>query len=227
MKKKLIPLLFIISLLFTGCDFLFNLLSDISIDLSVYGFGKDSVVLSWTTDIENARYNIYVKDKNNAITCVEENWGKTDYFVVSDDKSSYAIGVLVDDSEILQTSFVYPKLEPGSGFPVKAEISEDSYLGVEFLYPSNVDYFSLEIIKEGASTIIPTTKNSAAEMTSYLFPLRYEKNSHNNQFSIVFTKGKKDSGVQYKSAPYYFDYDAHIQATEKKPVTFYPDLWNN
>jgi hypothetical protein len=45
-------------------------------------------------------------------------------------------------------------------------------------------------------------------MGSYLFPLEYEKNSHNNYFIIIFTIDEKE----YKSAPYYFDYDHHLQA---------------
>ena len=227
MKKKIFCLFILFSLLFTGCDFLNDVLTNVlneaienptdnplnnpfdfpEPEFSVLGFSKESVVLTWATEESNVRYNIYVKDKNGIVTCVEENYGYSNYFVSSDDKSSYAIGILLNDIEIYKTSFKYPNLEEGKGFPSYAKISDDSYLGVECLYPSNVDLFSLKGEKENGETY-HTKKYTAKELNSYLLPIRYEKNSHNNFYKLVFTIDE----TEYISAPYYFDYDHHLQA---------------
>lgn len=238
MKKNLVCLILISLFLFVGCDtlltqFVNDVLEDNetqkynydgTVEFSVWGFSEDSVVLSWGTDKENVRYNVYVKNKNGEEKCVESNYGKINFFVSSDNKSSYAIGILLNDKEVYRTDFIYPKLEEKAGFPVSGEISSEGKLGVEFSYPSNVDFFSLEITKEDSSVIIPTNKFAAAEMSSYLLPLRYDENSHNNKFVIVFTIGDKETGEEYKSAPYYFDYEAHTEAKTNGSVNFYPTL---
>ena len=156
MKKFVIFLLFISSFYFFGCEFILDSIKDnqttndyyddeededleqieIDVNFTVQAFNKDSVVLQWSTDLSNVRYNIYVKDNLGVFDCIEENYGKKNYFVNSDDKSSYAIGILLDEEEIFVTNFVYPELENEKGFPVYGEISDNGYIGVEFLYPS-------------------------------------------------------------------------------------------
>ena len=231
MKNKLFYILVLFSLIFTGCELLsgdfYNATPtnkiEMDVDFSVYGFSQDSVVLQWSTEETNVRYNIYVKNKDRIIERVKANYGKTDYFVKSDDQSSYAVGVLMNDKEVFRTDFVYPDLAEGKGFPVSARISETGKLGIEFLYPSNVEKYLLHIQKEDSNTIIPTKEYTAAEMSDYLFPLAYDENSHNNKFTIIFKIGD----VQYKSAPYYFDYAHHEEATKlssKESLTFYPSL---
>ncbi|MBQ7904383.1 MAG: hypothetical protein IJ361_01350 [Spirochaetaceae bacterium] len=242
MKKFIIFLLFISSFYFFGCEFILDSIKDnqttndyyddeededleqieIDVNFTVQAFNKDSVVLQWSTDLSNVRYNIYVKDNLGVFDCIEENYGKKNYFVNSDDKSSYAIGILLDEEEIFVTDFVYPELENEKGFPVYAEISDDGYLGVECLYPSNVDKFSLKGEKENGETY-HTEKYPAEELNHYLLPIRYEKNSRNNYFTLVFTIGE----TEYISAQYYFDYEHHTQAlklTEDEFLTFYPSL---
>ena len=54
-----------------------------------------------------------------------------DYFVKSDDQSSYAVGVLMNDKEVYRTDFVYPELAEGKGFPACIGIADDGYLGAE------------------------------------------------------------------------------------------------
>ena len=81
----------------------------------------------------------------------------------------------------------------------------------------------LHIQKENSETIVPTKEYSAADMNSYLFPLIYEEGSHNNKFTIIFKIGD----VQYKSAPYYFDYKHHEDAKKldlNESLTLYPSL---
>lgn len=239
MKKFVIFLLFISSFYFFGCEFILDSIKDnqstndyyddeededleqieIDVNFTVQAFNKDSVVLQWSTDLSNVRYNIYVKDNLGVFDCIEENYGKKNYFVNSDDKSSYAIGILLDEEEIFVTDFVYPELENEKGFPVYGEISDDGYIGVEFLYPSNVESFYVKGEKENNKTF-HTDKYTAEEMRSYLFPIRYEENSHNNWISVVFIINE----VEYVSSPYYFDYDAHLEAKENGSVTFYPSL---
>ena len=235
MKKLCLCLILITSILFFSCDLLTTLekLNDFTnyaeslVELKVTAFSEDSVILQWSTEEVNARYNIYVKDKDSNVKCVESNYGKTNYFVASDNKSSYAIGIIINGIEY-KTKYIYPAMEDSynskAGFPVTAKISEENLLGVEFFYPDNVDYFNLNIVKENKpNTIYPTTKYSAPEMGSYLFPLVYEKNSHNNYFIIIFTIDEKE----YKSAPYYFDYDDELKVRDqgkKGSITFYPDL---
>lgn len=239
MKKFIIFLLFISSFYFFGCEFILDSIKDnqstndyyddeededleqieIDVNFTVQAFNKDSVVLQWSTDLSNVRYNIYVKDNLGVFDCIEENYGKKNYFVNSDDKSSYAIGILLDEEEIFVTDFVYPELENEKGFPVYGEISDDGYIGVEFLYPSNVESFYVKGEKENNKTF-HTNKYTAEEMGSYLFPIRYEENSHNNWISVVFIINE----VEYVSSPYYFDYDAHLEAKENGSVTFYPSL---
>lgn len=234
MKNKLFYILVLFSLIFTSCELLFgdydgdsyvskeNII-EMDVDFSVYGFSQDSVVLQWSTEETNVRYNIYVKNKDRIIERVKANYGKTDYFVKSDDQSSYAVGVLMNDIEVFRTDFVYPDLAEGKGFPAYAEISKTGKLGIEFLYPSNVDLFSLYSRKENSDSITPTNKYPAAEMSDYVFPLDYEENSHNNYFVLIFTIGE----TEYKSAPYYFDYAHHEQAVEMgkgKYITLYPSL---
>ena len=234
MKNKLFYILVLFSLIFTSCELLFgdydgdsyvskeNII-EMDVDFSVYGFSQDSVVLQWSTEETNVRYNIYVKNKDKIIERVKANYGKTDYFVKSDDESSYAVGVLMNDKEVYRTDFVYPDLAEGKGFPAYIGIADDSYLGVECLYPSNVDLFSLYSRKENSDSITPTNKYPAAEMSDYVFPLDYEENSHNNYFVLIFTIGE----TEYKSAPYYFDYAHHEQAVEMgkgKYITLYPSL---
>lgn len=238
--KKFITFLFIIlSFSFFGCDLILDSLKndpiindyyndddddeileiDVEVDFTVQAFNEDSVVLQWSTDLSNVRYNIYVKDSYGYIDCVKENYGKTNYFVVSDDQSAYAIGILLDEQEVYMTNFIYPELEDEKGFPVTAEISSDGYLGVEFFYPSNVELFSVKGQKENGETF-HTTKYPAEEMKSFLHPIRYDENSHNNWITVIFTI----DDVEYVSAKYYFDYDAHTEAKEKGSVTFYPSL---
>lgn len=242
MKKKIFVAFILFSLLFTSCESLEglvnNTLEDLvnntletlpKVELSVLGFSKESVVLTWTTEYSNVRFNIYVKDKDGKITCVENNYGYSNYFVSSDDKSSYAIGVLTNDNEIYKTPFRYPNLVENQGFPAYIEISDDSYLGVECLYPSNVDLFSLKGTKENGKTY-HTKKYPAPELNSYMLPTRYDEGSHNNSFNLVFTIGE----TEYLSAPYYFDYDHHLQAKKlldeaenddaNKSITLYPSL---
>lgn len=234
MKNKLFYILVLFSLIFTGCELLFgdydndsyvskeNLI-EMDVDFSVYGFSQDSVVLQWSTEETNVRYNIYVKNKDRIIERVKANYGKTDYFVKSDDESSYAVGVLMNDKEVYRTDFVYPELAEGKGFPACIGIADDGYLGVECLYPSNVDLFSLYSRKENSDSITPTTKYPAAELNHYLLPIRYEENSHNNYFVLIFTIDE----TEYKSASYYFDYAHHEQAVEMgkgKYITLYPSL---
>lgn len=238
--KKFITFLFIIlSFSFFGCDSILDSLKndpiindyynddddefsntiDVEMDFLVQAFNEDSVVLQWSTDLSNVRYNIYVKDYYGYIDCVKENYGKTNYFVVSDNQSAYAIGVLLDEEEVYRTNFIYPDLVKEKGFPVTAEISSDGYLGVEFFYPSNVDLFSVKGQKENGETF-HTTKYPAEEMKSFLHPIRYDENSHNNWITVIFTI----DDVEYVSAKYYFDYDAHTEAKENGSVTFYPSL---
>ena len=230
MKNKLFYILVLFSLIFTGCELLsgdfYNATPtnkiEMDVDFSVYGFSQDSVVLQWSTEVTNVRYNIYVKNKDRIIERVKANYGKTDYFVKSDDESSYAVGVLMNDKEVYRTDFVYPELAEGKGFPAYIEIADDGYLGAECLYPSNVDLFSLNGEYENGEAF-HTIKYPAAELNHYLLSLRYEKNSHNNYFVLNFTIGE----TEYKSAPYYFDYAHHEQAVEAgkgKYITLYPSL---
>ena len=172
--------------------------SDEKIDFTVWGFSEECVVLNWKAERTGVRYKIYVKDKNKKVRCVENNYGKTNYFMASDSQSSYAIGILLDDKEIYRTNFIYPDLE-------------------------DVDLFSLLIVKENATKNITTKKFPAKELNHYLLPIRYEKNSHNNYFTLVFTIGE----TEYISAKYYFDYAHHTEASkldEDDFITFYPSL---
>ena len=247
--KKFITFLFIIlSFSFFGCDLIFDKITtdikdyyddyednyeddyeneyeddekiNVDMNFSVQAFSEDSVVLQWSTDLSNIRYNIYVKDSSGYIQCVKENYGKTNYFVVSDDQSAYSIGILLDEREIYTTNFIYPELEDEKGFPVHAEISETGNLGVEFFYPSNVELFSLKGQKENGETFQTTTKYPAEEMKSFLLPIIYDENSHNNWITVIFTI----DDVEYVSAKYYFDYSAHTEAEKNGSVTFYPSL---
>ena len=238
--KKFITFLFIIlSFSFFGCDLILDSLKndpiindyyndddddeileiDVEVNFTVQAFNEDSVVLQWSTDLSNVRYNIYVKNGRGEVELEKGNYGKTNYFVVSDDQSAYAIGLLLDDEEIYRTNFIYPELEDEKGFPVTAEISSDGNLGVEFFYPSNVELFSVKGQKENGETF-HTTKYPAEEMKSFLHPIRYDENSHNNWITVIFTI----DDVEYVSAKYYFDYDAHTEAKENGSVTFYPSL---
>ena len=239
MKKFITFLFLILSFSFFGCDLFFDSIKDdyddyydydddsveqieVDVDFTVQFFNEESVVLQWSADLSNVRYNIYIKDKDGLINCVEENYGKKNYFAVGDNKSAYAIGILLDEQEIYTTNFIYPELENEKGFPVYAEISDDGYLGVECLYPSNVDYFSLKGEKENKETY-HTKKYPAEELNHYLLPIRYEENSRNNYFTLVFTIGE----TEYISAKYYFDYAHHEEAsklTEDEFLTFYPSL---
>lgn len=234
MKKIIFCAFILFSLLFTSCEPLENFVNNTletlpTAELSVLGFSKESVVLTWTTEYSNARFNIYVKDKDGKITCVENNYGHSNYFVSSDDKSSYAIGILSNDREVYKTPFKYPSLAENKGFPASIEIADDSCLGVECFYPSNVDLFSIKGTKEDGETY-HTNKYPAAELNSFLLPILYEKGSHNNSFNLVFTIGE----VEYLSAPYYFDYEHHEQAQKlldeaenddaNKSITLYPTL---
>ncbi|MBQ1197098.1 MAG: hypothetical protein IIX47_00660 [Spirochaetaceae bacterium] len=243
MKKFITFLFLILSFSFFGCDFILDSIKndpfindyydededdsnvesiEVDVNFTVQAFSEESVVLQWSTDLSNVRYNIYVKDSFGYIDCVEENYGKKNYFAVGDNKSAYAIGILLDEEEIFVTNFVYPELEDENGFPVYAEISSDGFLGVECLYPSNVDYFSLKGVHENGETY-HTKKYSAEELNHYLLPIRYEENSRNNYFTLVFTIGE----TEYISAKYYFDYAHHEEAsklTEDEFLTFYPSL---
>ena len=230
MKNKLFYILVLFSLIFTGCELLsgdfYNATPtnkiEMDVDFSVYGFSQDSVVLQWSTEETNVRYNIYVKNKDRIIERVKANYGKTDYFIKSDDQSSYAVGVLMNDKEVFRTDFVYPDLAEGKGFPACIGIADDGYLGVECLYPSNVDLFSLNGEYENGEAF-HTIKYPAEELNHYLLPIRYEKNSHNNYFVLIFTIGE----TEYKSASYYFDYTHHEQAVEMgkgKYIKLYPSL---
>ena len=239
MKKFITILFLILSFSFFGCDLFFDSIKDdyddyydydddsveqieVDVDFTVQFFNEESVVLQWSADLSNVRYNIYIKDKDGLINCVEENYGKKNYFAVGDNKSAYAIGILLDEQEIYTTNFIYPELENEKGFPVYAEISDDGYLGVECLYPSNVDKFSLKGEKENGETY-HTIKYSAEGLNHYLLPIRYEENSRNNYFSLVFTIGE----TEYISAKYYFDYAHHEEAsklTEDEFLTLYPSL---
>ena len=244
--KKFITFLFIIlSFSFFGCDLILGKITtdikdfyddyednyeddyeneftntiDVEMDFLVQAFSEDSVVLQWSADLQNVRYIVYVKDQYGYVDTVEENYGRTNYFVSSDNASSYAIGVLLDEEEVYRTKFIYPELEDEKGFPITAEISSDGYLGVEFFYPSNVDKFYVKGEHENGETY-HTNKYTAEEMKSYMFPIRYEKNSHNNWITVIFTI----DDVEYVSAKYYFDYSAHTEAEKNGSVTFYPSL---
>ena len=242
--KKFITFLFIIlSFSFFGCDLIFDKITtdiqdfyddyeddyeneyeddekiNVDMNFSVQAFSEDSVVLQWSTDLSNIRYNIYVKDSSGYIQCVKENYGKTNYFVSSDDGSAYSIGILLDEREIYTTNFIYPELEDEKGFPVHAEISSAGNLAVEFFYPSNVDLFNVKGQKENGETF-HTTKYSADEMKSYLHQIEYDVNSHNNWITVIFTI----DDMEYVSAKYYFDYSAHTEAQKNGSVTFYPSL---
>ncbi len=239
MKKFITFLFLILSFSFFGCDLFFDSIKDdyddyydydddsveqieVDVDFTVQFFNEESVVLQWSADLSNVRYNIYIKDKDGLINCVEENYGKKNYFAVCDNKSAYAIGILLDEQEIYTTNFIYPELENEKGFPVYAEISDDGYLGVECLYPSNVDKFSLKGEKENKETY-HTKKYPAEELNHFLLPIRYEENSHNNYFTLVFTIDE----TEYISAKYYFDYAHHEEAlklTEDEFLTLYPSL---
>ena len=243
MKKFITFLFLILSFSFFGCDFILDSIKndpfindyydededdsnvesiEVDVNFTVQAFSEESVVLQWSTDLSNVRYNIYVKDSFGYIDCVEENYGKKNYFAVGDNKSAYAIGILLDEEEIFVTNFVYPELEKEKGFPVYAEISSDGFLGVECLYPSNVDYFSLKGVHENGETY-HTNKYTAEELNHYLLPIRYKENSHNNYFTLVFTIDE----TEYISAQFYFDYEHHTQAlklTEDEFLTFYPSL---
>ena len=129
----------------------------------------------------------------------------------------------IDWEYIWNKQTLYPELAEGKGFPADIGIADDGYLGVECLYPSNVDLFSLYSRKENSDSITPTNKYPAEELNHYLLPIRYEENSHNNYFVLIFTIGE----TEYKSAPYYFDYAHHEQAVEMgkgKYITLYPSL---
>ena len=96
MKKFVIFLLFISSLYFFGCEFILDSIKDnqstndyyddeededleqieVNVNFTVQAFNKDSVVLQWSTDLSNVRYNIYVKDNLGVFDCIEENYGK-------------------------------------------------------------------------------------------------------------------------------------------------------
>ena len=243
MKKFITFLFLILSFSFFGCDFILDSIKndpfindyydeeeddsnvesiEVDVNFTVQAFSEESVVLQWSTDLSNVRYNIYVKDSFGYIDCIEENYGKKNYFAVGDNKSAYAIGILLDEEEIYTTNFIYPELENEKGFPVYAEISDDGYLGVECLYPSNVDYFSLKGVHENGETY-HTKKYPAEELNHYLLPIRYEENSRNNYFTLVFTIGE----TEYISAKYYFDYAHHTEASkldEDDFITFYPSL---
>ena len=233
--KKFITFIFIIlSFSFFGCDLILDKMStdlknyfddefintiDVEMDFLVQAFSEDSVVLQWSVDLQNARYIVYVKDQYGYVDTVEENYGKTNYFVSSDKASSYAIGILQEDEEVYRTKFIYPELVKEKGFPVRAEISSDGYLGVEFFYPSNVDKFYVKGEHENGKTY-HTNKYTAEEMKSYMFPIKYEKNSHNNWITVIFII----DDAEYVSAKYYFDYSAHTEAEKNGSVTFYPSL---
>ena len=238
--KKFITFLFIIlSFSFFGCDFIFDKFTtdiknfydddhyeeeftnkiDVEMNFLVQAFNEDSVVLQWSVDLQNVRYIVYVKDQYGYVDTVEENYGRTNYFVSSDNASSYAIGVLLDEEEVYRTNFIYPDLVKEKGFPVHAEISSTGNLAVEFFYPSNVDLFNVKGQKESGATF-HTTKYSADEMKSYLHQIEYDVNSHNNWITVIFTI----DDVEYISAKYYFDYSAHTEAQKNGSVTFYPSL---
>ena len=233
--KKFITFLFIIlSFSFFGCDLILDKMStelknyfddefintiEVEMDFLVQAFSEDSVVLQWSVDLQNARYIVYVKDQYGYVDTVEENYGRTNYFVSSDKASSYAIGILQEDEEVYRTKFIYPELVKEKGFPVHAEISSDGNLAVEFFYPSNVDLFNVKGQKENGKSF-HTTKYSAEEMKSYLHKIEYDVNSHNNWITVIFTI----DDVEYVSARYYFDYSAHTEAQKNGSVTFYPSL---
>ena len=238
--KKFITFLFIIlSFSFFGCDFILDKITtdiqdfydddhyeeeftnkiDVEMNFLVQAFNEDSVVLQWSVDLQNVRYIVYVKDQYGYVDTVEENYGRTNYFVSSDNASSYAIGVLLDEEEVYRTNFIYPDLVKEKGFPVHAEISSTGNLAVEFFYPSNVDLFNVKGQKESGATF-HTTKYSADEMKSYLHQIEYDVNSHNNWITVIFTI----DDMEYVSAKYYFDYSAHTEAQKNGSVTFYPSL---
>ena len=137
-KNKLFYILVLFSLIFTGCELLsgdfYNATPtnkiEMDVDFSVYGFSQDSVVLQWSTEETNVRYNIYVKNKDRIIERVKANYGKTDYFVKSDDESSYAVGVLMNDKEVFRTDFVYPDLAGAKDFLQKQEFLKQEILAL-------------------------------------------------------------------------------------------------
>lgn len=144
MKNKFFYLFFCLSFLFVGCDTFFNNVVSEMIDYSVQAFNEDSVILRWDSDTKDARFNIYVKDKDDQVKCLEKKYAKSNYFAVCDSGSSYAVGIIKNGSEIYKTDFVYPSMKKDDGFAVKAAIAKDGLLGVEFFYPSNVDLFSVK-----------------------------------------------------------------------------------
>lgn len=219
MKNKFFYLFFCLSFLFVGCDTFFNNVVSEMIDYSVQAFNEDSVILRWDSDTKDARFNIYVKDKDDQVKCLEKKYSKSNYFAVCDSGSSYAVGIIKNGSEIYKTDFVYPSMKKDDGFAVKAAIAKDGLLGVEFFYPSNVDLFSVKGEKEDGETFY-TEEYPKEEMKSFMFPIRYDEGSCNNWFTIMFTV----DGVEYASAKYYFDYEDHKKAKESGSVTFYPSL---
>lgn len=120
MKNKFFYLFFCLSFLFVGCDTFFNNVVSEMIDYSVQAFNEDSVILRWDSDTKDARFNIYVKDKDDQVKCLEKKYAKSNYFAVCDSGSSYAVGIIKNGSEIYKTDFVYPSMKKDDGFAVKS-----------------------------------------------------------------------------------------------------------
>ena len=151
MKKFFVSIFFLFGILFTSCDLFPFFEEDELIDLTVFAFSEESVVLKWTTSEANSRFNIYVKDKDGIEKCVEYNYGKKDFFVLSDNKSSYAIGLLVNDKEIYKTNFFYPDLEKGFfgrafQIVINDDVENSKVLNIlsSFIYPI-LNFFNVPI----------------------------------------------------------------------------------
>ena len=80
MKNKFFYLFFCLSFLFVGCDTFFNNVVSEMIDYSVQAFNEDSVILRWDSDTKDARFNIYVKDKDDQVKCLEKKYAKSNWW---------------------------------------------------------------------------------------------------------------------------------------------------
>lgn len=226
MKKTLTFLFIILSFSFFGCDLILNNMPETpldniikySIDFEVFGFGEDCSVLKWSTSTSGARFKIYEKKSNGNTVVIEENYTKSTYLAENSGDSSYAIGLMLNNTEVYKTNFIKP--DWNEGFPVWAMISDDNKLGITFPFIDNVDYYALEGEKENGYYYF-TDQYDESELEDILISLKYDENSNNNWFALIFTIGDND----YISEKYYFDYDDHLEALDTDDyVELFPTL---